>query len=319
VRVDPAIAALRRDRAPQRRAQAAMVGACDTWRASAGVSSVLAGLERFGAGAPLADCPALDALFTDRRSAQALVAALVRQFCDTLAREPFGHPPLRHGFEAGTGTLLLARSGRAHLVLLAREPGRRRLACVALSDATRCEVVLGGEAQARVVTRHKPSARFEEHPLVLRRGTRLSLDLSREGLQVLEVKRRLVSLRLDRSSALPGPVREYALADGALRHQSAGDIRASRHEAMLALLGRMGRDDAVPAMAAIAAEPGADSLRWQALREGLALDTAAGYRALCAVARAPGDPLARPAGDLRARLAEAHPSLVALEAMYCLG
>ena len=294
-----------------------MVAACDAWRASAEAGPALAELERYGAGAPLDACPALHALFTDRHSAPALVAALVRRFCATLAREPFGHPPLRHGIDGGTGTLLLARSGRAQLVLLAREPGSRTLASVALSDATRCEAVLGGAAQARVVRRCAPAGRFEEQPAELRAGVRLALDLSSEGLQVLDVERRLVSLRLDRTVARPGPAREFALADGAVLHQSAGDIRTSRYEAMLALLGRMGRDDAVPVIAAIAAEPGADSLRWQALRESLALDTAAGYRALCAVARAPGDPLAPPADALRARLAQVHPSLLALEATSC--
>ena len=112
----------------------------------------------------------------------------------------------------------------------------------------------------------------------------------------------------------PAPTREYDFATGALLRQAAGDVRASRHEAMLALLGRMGRAEAAPVMAAIAREPGDDSLRWQALRECLALDTAAGFAALCEVARAPDDPLAEPAGALRAQLLEAHPGLCSLGA-----
>jgi hypothetical protein len=317
VRVDPAIAALRRDRAPQRRAQAAMVAACDAWRDSPEAGPALAELGRYGTGATLASCPALNAIFAAGDSAPAFVGALVHGFCRTLAREPFGHPPLRHGFESGNSTLLLARSGRAQIVLHAREPGRTAFASVAFRDAGRHQVALAGRARARLVHRIGPGGQFEERTLLLRPGERLEMDLSRETLQVLEVERRVVTLRLDRTAERPGPVRQYALADGAMWHQSAGDIRTSRHEAMLALLARMGRDDAVPVLARIAVEAGDDSLRWQALRECLALDTAAGYRALCAVARAGSDPLAGPAAALHAQLAEAHPSLPSLEAKPC--
>ena len=86
---------------------------------------------------------------------------------------------------------------------------------------------------------------------------------------------------------------------------------------MLALLGRMRRAEAAPTMAAMAREAGPDGLRWQALREALALDTAEGFRALCHVARASDDPLAMPAGALRAQLVEAHPELLALEKQPC--
>jgi hypothetical protein len=88
---------------------------------------------------------------------------------------------------------------------------------------------------------------------------------------------------------------------------------------MLALLGRMGRKDAAPAMAAMAREAGPENLRWQALREALALDAGEGFRALSGVARAADDPLAMPAGALRAQLVEAHPELLALEASPCRG
>jgi hypothetical protein len=50
-------------------------------------------------------------------------------------------------------------------------------------------------------------------------------------------------------------------------------------------------------------------LRWQALRECLALDTLAGFRALTAVATACDDPLAGAAGALRAQLVETYPQL----------
>jgi hypothetical protein len=86
---------------------------------------------------------------------------------------------------------------------------------------------------------------------------------------------------------------------------------------MLALLGRMRRAETAPVMAAIAREPGDASLRWQALRECLALDTAAGLAALSYLARTGDDPLAPPAGALRAQLIETHPELHALDSAAC--
>lgn len=316
MRIDPAIAALRGDRAPQRRAQAAMAAACETWRAEPAVAPVLADLERFGAGEDLAQCPALDALFT-RGGAGALVGALCRQHLPALRESPFGHPVFRHGYDGEVSTLLLAHSGRAHLVLHALEPGQREFASAGFSDAVRLEAVLAGEAEARVVSRDAAQA-FAFEPMQLREGVCLGLDLTREALQVTGIRRRLVALRLHRFASSPGPSREYALPGGALLQQASGDLRASRHEMMLATLGRMGRCEAAPEMAAMACEPGEESLRWQALRECLALDTEAGFRALLDLACREGDLLAAHAEALRTQLLELHPQLHALEEPECL-
>ena len=154
---------------------------------------------------------------------------------------------------------------------------------------------------------------------MLEPGVRVALDLCTEALQVLAIERRLVAVRLHRFASMPEPTREYRLSDGALLRQSAGHVRASRQEVMLALLGRMRRADAVPVMGAIAREPGDASLRWQALRECLALDTAEGFAALQTIAAAGDDPLSEQAAALRAQLIEAHPVLRALEQQTCLG
>lgn len=317
MRIDPAIAAMRRDPALQRRAQAAMVAAGDEWRRETPVANMLAELARFGAGEPIEACPALDAVFTLGAAPDALTGSLCRRLAAVLEREPFGHPPFRHGFDGKVATLLLARAGRAQLILHAREPGRWDHATAGFSDALRFEAVLAGAAHARVVRFGEAAGTFTAEGIKLGAGTRLALDLSRETLQVLEVDSRLVTLRLHRFDAAPGPSRDYALADGALLHQSAGDMRASRQEMMLALLGRMERREAAGEIAALAREPGDTSLRWQALRECLALDTAEGFRALSDVARGAEDPLAVPAGALRAQLVEAHPQLLALEDGRC--
>lgn len=294
-----------------------MVAACDAWRATPETGQVLAEFERYGNGAPLTRCQTLFALFTDRKSAPRLVAALTHALCAALARDAFGHPPFRHGYDRGTATLLLARRGRAQLVLHACEPGCHSVDVVSFGEGERREAVLAGEASARIVRRRGQAGLFAQRRLTLEPGVRLALDLREEALQVLAIERRLVSLRLHRLARAPGPTREYDLASGALLRQAAGDIRASRQEMALALLGRMGRAEAAPVMAAIAREPGDASLRWQALRECLALDTATGFSLLGDLACAGHDPLAAPAGALRAQLLEAHPELAAPAFVPC--
>ena len=124
----------------------------------------------------------------------------------------------------------------------------------------------------------------------------------------------LVTLRLQRRRENADVTREYDLTDGALLHQAAGNPRDSRLELMLALLGRMGRGDAAPHMAVLATGNAGSALRWQAVRECLALDTQIGFAALATIAARPEDPLSGPAGALRAQLIEAWPQLEELEA-----
>lgn len=317
MRIAPAIAAMQRDAKLQRRAQARMIAAGGEWRGLPAVASVLTDLAGYGAGLPLTACPALAAVFREGDEATALASSVARHFAAELARNRFGQMPFRHSFDGRVSTLLLARSARAQLILRAREPGAWDYATARFSDAERHDAILAGKGEGALVRRDPRRGGLGASRVALEGGVRHALDLACEALQVSRVSRRLVSLRLHRFAAAPEPSREYRLADGALVHQSAGDIRASRQEMMLALLGRMECVEAAPAMAAIARGPGDASLRWQALRECLALDTAAGFGALCRLARAERDPLAGAADALRARLLEAHPTLHALEGDRC--
>jgi hypothetical protein len=54
-------------------------------------------------------------------------------------------------------------------------------------------------------------------------------------------------------------------------------------------------------------------VRWQALRECLALDTATGFAALGRLAATTDDPLAAPAQALHAQLLERYPALAGVE------
>ncbi|WP_120078017.1 hypothetical protein [Aurantiacibacter odishensis] len=320
MQVHPDIAALRSDRAPQREAQEAMLAAGEAWAREPGAADLQSALRAFGAGAPLEACPMLEAMFTGSGEAERLMDLMSRHYCRAMAAHPIGHPPFRQGFDGTSTSILLASSGRAQLMLQAKEPGTMIHPGYMFCDAVRFDAVLGGAADARIVRmarRDGTTAGFSQESLVLRAGHRLALDLASETLVVDEVQSRFVVLRLLRTAADPQPGREYDAASGNLMHQSAGRIGTSRREATIALLGRMGRTDAVPAMARVALEEGDVSMRWQALREALALDTATGFCALNTVARRKDDPLAREAGALRARLLETYPMLAELEAEQC--
>jgi hypothetical protein len=66
-------------------------------------------------------------------------------------------------------------------------------------------------------------------------------------------------------------------------------------------------------MAELACGEASAALRWQALRECLALDTQTGFTALAVIAARTEDALSGPAGALRAQLIEAHPQLQEVE------
>lgn len=316
MRIDRTIAAMRADRAIQRRAQAIAGRLAARWRDNVRIAPVLAQLADFGRGSPLSRCPALAALFEPGEAA----AELAESFCgfqsEALRTDRFVQVAFRHSWDGRSATLLLGRAGRAQLTLVAVEPGRHSARSVVFSDAVRHEAVLAGRALA-LRTERDDRGSLAHHDLEMSQGERIALDLGRQALFARRVERRLVSLRLHRTNPHPAPIREYDVVSGLLSHRASGDARASRHEIMLALLGRMERRDAAPVMAALAREPGQDSLRWEALREALALDTAEGFRALGDVARAAGDSLALPAGALHAELIEAHPELRALGDERC--
>ena len=318
MRVDPAIAALRHDRTPLLQAQAAMFAAREAWRGRPRVAPVLAEVEQFGRGIGLSACPALAALFVGGVEAAGFADDFCAVFTGALTRESSGQLPFRHAFDGVVSTLLLARAGTARLTLVAQEPGEYATTSALFSEAERHDAVIAGAAVARLTT-HGPNGAYQHERVRLSAPSRLTLDLQRQTLFVEAVERPLVTLRLHRTAPLPGPVREHSLADGALLQLSAGEMRQSRHEMMLAVLGRMRRRAAAPVMAELACEDGPDTLRWEALRQALALDTAGGFAALSRIACSATDPLAPPAAALRAQLVEVHPELLQFEEAQCRG
>lgn len=320
MRIDPALRALRSDDAPQREAQAKMSLAAERWRENPGRRELADAMRAFGSGEPLAQCGPLFGLFSQDGRAISLVADFVAHFLPVLNEAPLGQIPSRYSQTGSVSTLLLARQGRAMLSLVAFDGAmlatRPRAETVTFAEGERHEVILVGDAEARMIRQAPKEPGLSIATLRLTCGTRLSLDTGRESLLVDSVGGRLVTLRLLRTPERPGLNREYALASGECVHHAAGDVRDSCRDLMVALLGRMKRGDAAPGMVELARDPAEpDHFRWQALREALALDTATGFNALCTIARDANDTLAPAAGALRAQLIDLHSELSTLDQM----
>ena len=314
--IHPELRALRDDDSPQRMAQDATVARVMAWRDQPHVAALLAAVGQFAGGGDLADHPELARLFDENDAADRLARELTGVTACALADNWLGHAPFRHFTDDTISTLQLARSGYVTLSLVAIDgAGLAKRPPAATADFSPSEVwerVLAGNARAVVVDRgatRPDGADLSTSTLSLSPGSLIVRDARSRHMRLEQVEGCLVSLRLQRRLPHAGPTREYALADGALVHQAAGTPQDSRTELMMALLGRMGRTDAAPAMAAIAREEGSQALRWQALRECLSLDTAAGFSALSEVARRSDDELAPAAGALRSQLIEAYPQL----------
>lgn len=324
--VSPELAAVRADPAPLLTAYAAAEAAARGWRQQ--VPAVLEELAAFGAGAPLADCAALLALFTgEDGAALALARSAAASAVAAMRSHPWAQLPHRHFTNGVLHSIALAGAGDASLSLAvidgtawraARDP--RTPAAASFQPGEFHARVLAGSAEAqvaRIVAVGPERAELASEPLPLAAGRAYSLDGEREALVFESIAGALVSLRLHRRARGSAPAREFDLATGRLLHQAAADQRDSRMEMMMALLRRMERADAAPVLAELARE-GAPAARWQALRECLALDSGAGIAALATVAGDAGDPLQAPARRLLDSLAERHPAFARLrEDLLC--
>lgn len=319
--IRPELAALRSDDAVQRRAQAAMGAALERWLAAPLTASIADELTHWDAGADIEGLPLLDALFTSGdNTAQRFCDEAIAVFLAELQREALGQTPLRHYLDDTVGSVTLLRCGTTVLSLQAIDgTALARLPAAETARFVPCETwdhVLAGSARAERMTiagTTPEGARLQRAAQVLGPGS-VQHRIGRHTAQCLHgVDGTLVTLRLQRRTGCSDITREYALADGQLLHQSAGSPRDSRLELTAALLGRMGRSDAAPLLGAMAEERGAPSLRWQALRECLGLDTAQGFAALCRIAEDSADPLAASAGALRAQLIETYPQLTGID------
>lgn len=315
--IRPELQALRSDDAPQREAQAALHVILQDWRYKGPGRAIEAELIAWGAGEPLDDQPSLRAMFDpDADGLCDLADGLLRPLLQQMATEPLSQSPLRYTTGDAYTSLVLARHGTTVLSIqcvdgngLARTP---RPTTASFLPAETWERALSGSAEALLVQAHAHmpgKAELECTQIAIAAGEVRHRIGNAQAVLFTAASGSLVQLRLQRRTSAVDPVREYRLSDGCLVHQAAGTPRDSRLELTAALLGRMKRRDAAPMLAAMVEEHGSESLRWQCLRECLALDVAVGFPALCKLAEREGDPLQQPAEVLRAQLLARHPEL----------
>lgn len=319
--IRPGVRALWGNDALQRAAQQAAHDAMAAWQQEPATARLLREIAAFDTTHAMAECPMLAALFQEGNpAARSLASSFARAGCAMLDDHPLAHVPQPHSVASGASVLVLARSGNTMLSLSALDGAefahRPQAIHAGYWPGEAWEQVLAGSASAELVERHDPpggTPSLSRREVRLEPGRVICRDADRQALILRKVEGCFVTLRLQRRRPLAGPAQEVALDSGEMVHQSAGNPRDSRVELMISLLGRMKRIDSAPLIAAVALEEGSESLRWQALREGLALDTATGFAALCRVAADSADPLAVPAGSLRAQLIEAYPQLQGID------
>lgn len=318
MRIDPQLRALRSDTAPPRKEQFALEAARDAW-AQGPVRKVLEELERYGSEGALGEYPALAGLFAQEGTARELTEVLMASLLEEVRAHPLGQVPLRHQYKDGLSVLQIAQRGRAALSLITYEETQIDPISVCFAGGERHEAVLAGSAD--ICEFDLPAEGPERASIDCRTrravgGEYLRCEGQAHTRQIRQVHGRFVVLRLSRTEEVPPETRQYSLADRRLLHRASGCRAESQRKMATALLGRMGRSDVAPLLARLTME-GSDHIRWQTLRECLALDTVQGFGALSAIARDPADSLSTPAGALMAQLVEAHPQLSQIEVSRC--
>lgn len=323
MKIHPAIAALRETPASQRRSSSsggaartaeALASARAQWLASPQVGAVAEDLARFGAGGSLRACAALRALVHDHSAARRFAEGLIGALLAHLRQRPLGEAPFRFKVSRGLATIQLMEDGGATLSLVAYEPlAQAEPPRTALfSDREVHEIALSGEASG---VRHMWQGEGDLvcEPLRWRAGDTIRLRPRCEARQVLGVARSLLLLQLTREPARPAPTRLVSLETGETLRTASGDKSASQTVMALGVLGALREYSALDVMERTALNRNEDSeVRWEAVRQSLALGPARGLAILSALAARAGDTLCAPAGALKTQLLDAQPGLRAL-------
>ncbi|GIX18759.1 MAG: hypothetical protein KatS3mg120_0435 [Erythrobacter sp.] len=308
MRVDPALARLRAQGPDQPLTEAALA----TWRAQSEVGAITAELARHAGGAGLEQCPVLARLFADAQAGQALLASLLQPLFAALRAEPLALPALGHRSAEGLVRLELAAHAGAVLGLVVHAPRASAAPeAVLFEDGEVHEVVLAGEGAAICYQRAPASLMSAE--IALNPGVRLARRGVGEARRIVAVTRPLVLLQLIRVPDTPAEGALVACADGRVLRRVSGCKRTSQKLMALGVLGALGHRPALLHMARLVRDQAAArDLRWEALRQALALDAAEGLKLLGALAGDPADPLAAEARGLTARLCAGRPEMAAL-------
>ncbi|WP_296718294.1 hypothetical protein [Erythrobacter sp.] len=307
--VHPAIAALRGHQAPQRRVDTALA----RWRASPAAAAALEALAAYGAGAPLADLPALARLVRTPAAARDFAGDFIAPLVAALRAEPLAQLPLGYSAALGLARIRLAEHGRATLRLTVFAPTPQSATSSALlEDCEAHEIVLAGAGRAALYRRTRLGLASDE--IECRPGTCINRNGAADARRITAVTRPLLVLQLTREAVHPEPSREYALPGGALLKSISACKRTSQQMMALGVLGALAHRPALDAIERLALDEAAmRDLRWEALRQLLGLDTARGVALLARLVARPDDSLGDPAAKLHRDLVAAHPGLAVLE------
>lgn len=308
MQIHPDLARLRCSDSPQPGLEAALA----VWRSLPEMAALTAALARFAEGAALADVPALAQVLTDPAAARALADGFVTPLAAAQRAAPLALLPLGHASGPGMARLRLAAEGCAALNLVAFARGERPAAAsVLFDDCAVHEIVVAGAGRAAL---HRWEAgRLTSTAAALNPGTQFARHGPDAARQITAVSQPLLLLQLTREPAHPQPSREIALGDGRLLKTISGCQRTSQQLMALGVLGALRHRPALATLAALTQDrAAARELRWEALRQCLALDAARGLPLLAALAGDPADPLAAPAASLQAQLRATRPELFPL-------
>lgn len=308
MQMNPELVRLRSEPAPQ----PATDGALARWRTLPEVVAADADLRRWEAGAALADLPALAGLVSDHAAAARFTAAFITPLLASLRAEPLAQLPLGHSATAGMARLRLLGHTRASLSLAVFAPRARFAPKAALfEDGEAHDLVLAGEGEA--LLHHIDECGLHSRAIACGPGTMMVRRGTQDARQIIAVTRPLVLLQLTCEAVHPAPSREIALDDARLLKTISGCKRTSQQMMALGVIGALGHRPALAAMIALAEDADAPrDLRWEALRQTLALDAPDGLALLVRLAARAGDALADPADKLRRDLIAARPDLAAL-------
>ena len=305
--------ALRGDDREARTHRVAMEEALEDCRREPRLAAVLEELLRYGEGGDFAHCPALVALFEHTGAARDLLRPLIGRLTALHRAYPLAQLAFRHRSQAGAHVLQIAARGHAtlSLVLQDQDAGAEHIIAT-FADADQREVVLTGKANAclfEIVAEERDRVILNSVRTELQSGARMKCTGPRQSRLIKPSHDSLLTLRLARTAGRPRPTRRIDVRSGRIVHRASGNAADSRAELAMLLLGRMGRDDALPVLAT-RTRTGDAQLRWHALRQCLALDAATGLPLLERIAKDHADPLYQAARALLAQLQRERSSLL---------
>lgn len=306
--VHPDVARLRSGDAPQPVCDAALAA----WRAAPQVAAARAALARFDAGAALADLPDLARLTHDLAAARDFAAGLITPLLAALRAEPLAQVPLGHASAPGMTRIRLIEGKRSAVTLTALAPRAHRVSPSALfEDGSVHELVMAGSGAA--LLHRTSSGAVMSETLTLTPGVRMTRPGPDTARQITAIVQPLLLLQVTREAAQPGPSREIAVEDGRLIQTISGCRRTSQQMMALGVLGALQHRAGIGAMHALARDAARPrDLRWEALRQVLAMDASQGLALLAELAGETADPLSAPAKALQQQLRATRPDCAAM-------